>query len=99
MYKIKLTVDESLALMSYVGLLRFFMMYDKDIYAVSQIIDNNIQMENVLYGSDVVFDVDSSELFLLRTFIISQLIGPLARNDIDKRTFNSILEKIDSFYF
>lgn len=54
MYKIKLTVDESLALMSYVGLLRFFMMYDKDIYAVSQIIDNNIQMENVLYGSDVV---------------------------------------------
>lgn len=96
MYKIILTVDESLALISYVGLLKYFIKEDKNIHNVYKILDQNTHMESVILKSEVIYNIDSLSLSILRNFIKDQLNGPLAKYDIDKNIFMAILDKLDN---
>jgi hypothetical protein len=95
LYKITLTTNEYLTLMNYIGLIKFFVKNDENLCKIHKLIERNTQIKDVILRSKVTYNIDFSNLTLLRNFIIEQLNRPLAKYDIDKEIFASILHKID----
>lgn len=95
MYKLILTVDESLALITYVGLLNYFFKEEK-LHNIERILNEHTNIKSFISRSEVIFTIDFLRLTLIREFIVDQLNGPLAKYDFDKDMFMTILQKIDN---
>lgn len=89
-------MDEYLALISYVELLKFTNKHDVNIHNIYKILNRNIYIKSVILKSQVVYNFDSLSLLLLRNFIKDRLNGPLGECSIDTNVFVAILHKLDS---